>query len=87
MKYTKTLEQIKKIRQSAKILADILHKLEKMARPGVNLLELEDFARRSIEEHGGKPAFLGYKPSGARKPYEYALCTSLNDVVVHGTPQ
>lgn len=87
MKYTKTQEEIGKIRQSAKILADVLRKLEKMARPEVNLLELEDFARHSIEQQGGKPAFLGYKPSGARKPYEYALCASINDVVVHGIPR
>ena len=86
MTYVKAPEQIKKIRQSAKILADVLRKLEKMARPGINLVELEDFARNSIEGHGGKPVFLGYKPSGARKPFGFALCTSLNDVVVHGTP-
>ncbi|KKU56369.1 MAG: Methionine aminopeptidase [Parcubacteria group bacterium GW2011_GWA1_47_11] len=86
MEYVKTPEQVKKIRQSARILADVLRKLQKMARPGVNLLELEEFAQVSIREHGGKPAFLGYKPTGARKPYGYALCTSLNHVVVHGTP-
>src|SRR3989344_2798686 len=87
MRYVKTPEEIRKIRQSAKILADVLRELEKMAKPGVNLLELEDFASVSIEQHGGKPAFLGYKPKGARKPYRYALCTSINDVVVHGTPR
>ncbi len=87
MKYAKTPEQIKKIRQSAKILADVLRKLEKKARPGVNLLELEDLAHDSIKQHGGKPAFLGYKPGGARRPYGYALCASINDVVVHGTPR
>lgn len=87
MQYVKSPEKINKIRQSAKILADVLRKLEKMARPGVNLIELEDFARHSIEQHGAKPVFLGYKPTGARKPYAYALCTSINDVVVHGTPR
>ena len=87
MSYAKNPEQIRKIRQSAKILADVLQKLEKMVHPGVNLTKLEDFARHEIEVQGGKPVFLGYKPTGARKPYEYALCTSINDVVVHGTPR
>jgi len=87
MTYIKSPEQIRKIRQSSKILADVLQKLEKMVRPGMNLMELEDFARHSIEVQGGKPVFLGYKPVGAKKPYGYALCTSINDVVVHGTPR
>lgn len=87
MKYAKSPEEIKRIRQSARILADTLRRLEKMARPGMDLTELEKFASANIEKHGAKPAFLGYKPSGAKDTYKYALCTSVNDVVVHGTPR
>ncbi len=80
-------EEIKRIRQSARILADTLRRLAKMAEPGINLMDLERFARKAIKEHGGTPVFLGYRPSGAREAYPFALCTSLNEVIVHGRPR
>lgn len=82
----KSPEQIKKIRQSAKILAATLRLLKERVAPGVNLKELEEFAREFIENQGGTPAFLGYKPAGAKTAYPAALCTSVNEVVVHGQP-
>jgi len=86
MALIKSSDKIKKIRQSARILADTLKRLTKMAEPGVNLLDLEKFARSNIKTHGGKPAFTGYRPSGAREAYPFALCTSVNEIIVHGRP-
>ncbi|PIR97793.1 MAG: type I methionyl aminopeptidase [Candidatus Colwellbacteria bacterium CG10_big_fil_rev_8_21_14_0_10_42_22] len=86
MALIKTPEQIKNIRQSARILANTLRRLKEYADVGTNLLELEDLARELIEDAGGKPAFLGYHPDGAEKPYPYALCTSVNEIIVHGQP-
>ena len=48
--------------------------------PGVSTAELNDIAESVILENGGRPAFKGYRGFPA------TLCTSLNDVVVHGIP-
>ena len=39
-----------------------------------------------IRDGGDKPAFLGYTPEGAGRPYPATLCVSINDEVVHGIP-
>ncbi len=83
----KTAEEIEKIRQAGKILAQVAKALLPQVEVGANLKELDQTAKKLIMEAGGKPAFLGYQPYGAAKPYMYTLCTSLNDVVVHGTPK
>jgi len=78
--------QIEKIRQSGKILGFVLRKLKEEAKEGVSLLELDKFAHDLIIEHDGKPAFLGYRPDGAKSPFPYTLCASINEVIVHGQP-
>ena len=35
---------------------------------------------------GDKPAFLNYRPYGAKRPYPASLCVSVNDEIVHGIP-
>lgn len=82
----KTKEEIRKIRRSAKVLARVIRRLSEEAKVGVSLLTLDKLARELIEKGGGKPAFLGYEPAGAQFPFPYSLCTSLNEVVVHGRP-
>jgi len=51
-----------------------------LVRPGVTTRELDQAARRFIEERGGIPSFLGYQG------YPASICTSVNGVVVHGIP-
>lgn len=82
----KTKEQIKGIEQSSNILAKTLEDLSKKVVPGVSTLDLENYARKKIKEHGATPAFLNYKPHGAKRPYPAALCVSINNEVVHGIP-
>ncbi len=79
-------EDIEKIRKAGKILAQVAKAILARAKEGVRLSELDKLAKELIEKSGGKPAFLGYQPYGAEKPYPASICTSLNDVVVHGTP-
>ncbi len=57
-----------------------------MVKPGVTSQQLEDAARKMIEEGGDKPALLNYLPYGADRPYPAALCVSVNDEIVHGIP-
>ena len=84
--FVKTPEEISRIRDSAKILSKTLRKLSVAAVPGVSLLELDTLARNIIEEAGGRPAFLGYRPYGAKAKYPFTLCASVNETIVHGLP-
>ncbi len=82
----KTPEEIKILEEGGKHLASVLHEVALAVKPGISALELEDLAKNLIKKAGGRPAFLGYKSRGARKPYPAALCVSVNDEVVHGIP-
>ncbi len=82
----KTPKQIEKIRVSGKILAEVLRLLSLEVKAGVSTIYLDELARELIEERGGEPAFLGYHPDGAAYPFPYTLCTSINNVIVHGRP-
>lgn len=54
--------------------------VSKSINPGVNLLELEEIAATTINQHGLKPAFKGYKG------YPAVTCLSVNEEIVHGIP-
>jgi methionyl aminopeptidase len=84
MTYSK--EEVEVLREGGRRLAGILNHLAPKLQPGVSTLWLENMARKFVEEGGDKPAFLGYTPSGAKRPYPAALCVSVNDEVVHGIP-
>lgn len=72
--------------EAGKRLARVLAALEKKVAPGVSTEELDDLAEALIREGGDTPAFLGYTPEGAARPYPATLCVSINDEIVHGIP-
>jgi methionyl aminopeptidase len=82
----KTQEEIEIMREGGKRHAEILRELSKLCTPGTSTLILEEEALRLIKEGGDKPAFLDYKPAGAKRPFPAALCVSINDEIVHGIP-
>ncbi|MBP6856281.1 MAG: type I methionyl aminopeptidase [Candidatus Pacebacteria bacterium] len=82
----KTEKEIKNLRIAGKHLGEILSILEKEIKPGVTPKQLDARSRELIQERGCTPAFLGYTPHGAPRPYPSALCTSVNSEVVHGIP-
>lgn len=79
-------EEIEKIAVSGKILASVFEQVAKEAKIGTSLKYLDDLAYQLIKKAGAEPAFLGYKPSGAKHPYSATICASVNDVIVHGFP-
>lgn len=79
-------EEIEILREGGRRHARILAILASLVRPGISTQELEDEARKLIEVEGDKPAFLGYSPKGAKRPFPAALCVSINDEIVHGIP-
>lgn len=79
-------QDIKNLRAAGKILAGVLDDLARATRDGVSAAELDLMAEHAIRARGAVPAFLGYKPDGAKFPFPATLCVSLNDEVVHGLP-
>lgn len=67
-------------------LARVLNELRAMVAPGTSTEALDDKAEALIRDGGDEPAFLGYTPEGAARPYPATLCVSINDEIVHGIP-
>ncbi len=86
MALVKTAEEIGKIEIAGKILKKTIDILREETKEGVTLTALDRLAKRIIEENGGEPAFLNYRPEGAARPYPSTICASPNDIVVHGVP-
>jgi methionyl aminopeptidase len=76
----KSPEEIEKMRASNLIVADILQELSTLVKPGVKTIELDRYAEEQARKRGARPAFKGYRG------YSHSLCTSVNNVVVHGIP-
>lgn len=74
------------LREGGLLLAEILNRLKEMVHPGIAADVLENEARRMIKDLKATPAFLGYTPKGAPRPYPSALCVSVNEEIVHGIP-
>jgi methionyl aminopeptidase len=66
------------LRQSGRILASCLIHLGNMIKPGMSASKLNSFAIDFIKKNGGTTPFLGYGG------FPHALCTSINNEVVHG---
>jgi len=82
----KTEKEIRILQQGGHILAKILKTIAKSVRPGVCTDTLDKLAFKLIAEAGGKPAFLHYRGDFMSKSFPASLCVSINDVIVHGTP-
>lgn len=80
----KSKKEIEIIREGGKILASVLKQVSDMVKPGVGTEDLENLACRLIAEAGGRPAFKGYQTAVDDTPFPTALCTSVNDEIVHG---
>lgn len=79
----KTKEEIEIMYRGGKILGRILKELARNAKPGITTGFLEELACDLIKKAGGRPSFKGYKTMFETKPYPTALCTSINNEIVH----
>lgn len=82
----KTNEEIEILREGGRRLAEIMEAVSRAVSPGVSSAELNNLAERMAIDGGDKPAFLNYRPYGAKRPYPASLCVSINDEIVHGIP-
>jgi methionyl aminopeptidase len=72
--------EIEKIRKACLIVAEILKRLQEHVQPGVTTWDLDALSEDLAERRKARPAFKGYHG------YPFALCTSVNEEVVHGMP-
>ena len=80
----KTPQEIKTLQEGGKHLSAILDMVVAAVAPGVTTQELEIIAVREIHKVGGEPSFKDYKSHGDEVAFPTALCTSINEAVVHG---
>jgi len=76
----KSEQEIGKMREAGRIVAEVLDMLEAHIQPGVRTEQLNKLADEYIRKRKGVPSFLGYRG------FPGSICTSINEVVVHGIP-
>ena len=80
----KSKAEVESIRQSGRIVADILAELRMAVRPGITTGELEELTTELLRRCDARSSTLGYVYGGFS--YPASLCTSVNDEVTHGIP-
>ncbi len=85
MIFIKTKKEIDLIRESCKIVAEVLQLLKANVKPGITTLELDQIADDYIRSNNAKAAFKGYSQGGA-EGFPASICASVEDEVVHGIP-
>jgi methionyl aminopeptidase len=68
------------MRQSSRIVAQVLDELEPLVHPGIRTRDLDLYAEKRTRELGAVPAFKGYRG------YPASVCVSVNEEIIHGIP-
>jgi methionyl aminopeptidase len=76
----KSPSEIETMAAAGRVVAETHALLGEHIRPGVTTGELDDLADEYIRSQGGVSSFKGYRG------YPASICTSPNDMVVHGIP-
>jgi len=79
--FLKTGDEIERLRKANLAVAAVLDACEAGCKAGASTWDLNEIADRKMKELGARSAFLGYHG------YPAVLCTSVNEVVVHGIPR
>lgn len=80
MIFLKTDEEVELMRESNILLGKTLAEIAKVIRPGISTGALDRLAEEFIRDNGGIPSCKNFEG------YPCALCTSVNEQVVHGIP-
>ncbi|MBC8412483.1 MAG: type I methionyl aminopeptidase [Nitrospira sp.] len=76
----KSQDEIKRMSESCRLVAETLEGIKKRVVPGITTAEIDQYAEARIREKGAQPAFKGYRG------YPATVCASINEQVVHGIP-
>ena len=83
--FLKTEDEIDLMREANQLVGKTLAEVGRHIKPGVTTRYLDKVADEFIRDHGAIPTFKGF-PNPYGEPFPAAICTSVNDVVVHGIP-
>lgn len=73
-------DQFQRMRRAGKVARNVLNSVLEAVRPGVTTEELDLIAHGCCLDHNGYPSPLNYMG------FPKSICTSVNEVVVHGIP-
>lgn len=76
----KSPREIELMRKAGAIVGGVFDEIEPYIVPGASTLKIANIAEKYIRGHGAIPTFKGYEG------YKGAVCTSINDIIVHGIP-
>ncbi len=79
-------DELARARDTGALVGGILQSLKERSVVGVNLLDLDRWAKQMIDDAGAKSCYVDYAPSFGRGPFGHYVCTAVNDAVLHGMP-
>ncbi|HYK03596.1 MAG TPA: type I methionyl aminopeptidase [Thermoanaerobaculia bacterium] len=81
----KSREEIAVMDRANRIVVELLELMREMVKPGATTAQMNAMAEEELAKRGAKSPFKGYSPMGL-PPYPAVVCSSVNDVIVHGIP-
>lgn len=82
----KSPDEIEALYRANQVVAEALQAMAEAAKPGATTALMDEIGRKVLEKHGAKSAFLHYPNASKGKPFPATVCTSPNDVIIHGIP-
>ncbi len=76
----KSKEEVARMRRAGRVVAEMLEECERAAKPGATTADLDLIARDVLDRRAARSNFLHYHG------YPAVICTSPNNVIVHGIP-
>src|SRR4051794_8590509 len=74
------------MRKAGKVVAEIHERTREAIKPGVTTLDLDRIAREVLEQRNARSNFLNYEGAPGAPLFPGVLCTSPNNMIVHGIP-
>ncbi|MCZ7584570.1 MAG: type I methionyl aminopeptidase [Deltaproteobacteria bacterium] len=82
----KSPDEIEAMYRANQVVAEALMAMADIVKPGLTTAELDEVARKVLEKHGARSAFLNYPHSNGGQAFPATVCTSVNEIIVHGVP-
>ncbi len=78
--------EVDRARAAGGLVGAVLHELRARCHPGIDLLEVDHWAKEMILDAGARSCYVDYSPSFGSGPFGHYICTAVNDAVLHGRP-
>ncbi|MFO0958474.1 MAG: type I methionyl aminopeptidase [Isosphaeraceae bacterium] len=83
----KSPREIQLMREAGKVVSEALGLVREQAKPGVTTAELDATVAGVFKRHGAESLFKNYpSPTKGVAPFPAVVCSSVNEVIVHGIP-